>query len=63
MLCNGANYEQKKEEYFQEFERKYKELTSEQQLLVRQEYLNIIEAQKKNEEKGRVKKKGMMNDE
>ena len=59
MLYNGANNEDKKEEYFNEFEKKYNELNKEQQELVKNEYVDIIETQNKNREKEKVKKKGM----
>ena len=58
MLYNGENNEEKKKEYFQEFENKYNKLNKEQQEQVKQEYINIIEAQKKN--RGKIKKKGMI---
>ena len=61
MLYNGMDNDEKKEEYFQEFERKYNDLDEKQQNIVKVEYRNIIEAQKKKEEK--VKKKGMINNE
>ena len=56
MLYSGIN-ESKKEEYFNEFGKKYNKLNKEQQEMVRNEYISIIEAQEKNKEK--VKKKGM----
>lgn len=59
MLYNGIDNDLKKEEYFNEFEKKYHNLNEEQQEEVRKEYISIIEAQNKNKEK--VKKKGMKN--
>lgn len=53
--------EKKKEEYFQEFEKSYNDLTDEQQKIVKQDYIEIIETQEKNREKEKVKKKGMIN--
>lgn len=57
MLYNGIGNEEKKAEYFQEFENKYDKLDKKQQEIVKQEYIDIIETQNKNREK--VKKKGM----
>ena len=57
MLYSGIN-EEKKEEYFNEFDKKYKKLNNEQQEIVRNEYMSIMETQEKNKEK--VKKKGMI---
>lgn len=59
MLYNGMDNDIKCEEYFHEFEKKYDKLNKEQQDIVKKEYFDIIEAQKKN--KGKVKKKGMIN--
>jgi len=61
MLYKDMDNEEKKEEYFQEFENKYDKLNGEQQEEVKNEYINIIEAQKKNREKEKIKKKGMNN--
>ena len=61
MLYNGMDNDEKKEEYFNEFENKYNKLNKEQQEQVKQEYVNIIETQKKKKEKEKVKKKGMNN--
>ena len=61
MLYNGANNEEKKEEYFNEFENKYNKLNKEQQEQVKKEYIDIIETQNRNREKEKVKKKGMIN--
>ena len=61
MMYSGIGNEEKKEEYFQEFGKKYDKLTKEQQEEVKKEYKNIIEAQEKNREEGKVKKKGMIN--
>ena len=55
MMCD-SNLEKKKEEFFIEFENKFDKLNDEQKELVKQDYLNIIEAQNKNKEK--VKRKG-----
>ena len=55
-MLYDSNYEEKKEEKFQEFSEKYNKLNDEQKELVKQDYLNIIEAQDKNREK--VKRKG-----
>ena len=44
-----------KDKYFQNFEEKYDKLTSEQQEIVKEEYLNIIETQKRNKEKEKRK--------
>ena len=51
--------ENKKEEYFQEFEKSYNDLNEEQKQIVKQDFIDIIETQNKNKEK--VKKKGMNN--
>ena len=51
-----SNYEKKKEEKFQEFSEKFEKLNDEQKEIVKQDYLNIIEAQDKVREK--VKRKG-----
>ena len=51
--------ENKKEEYFKEFEKSYNDLNEEQQEMVKQDFIEIIEAQDKNKEKEKVKKKGM----
>ncbi len=59
MLYNGVGNDQKTEEYFNEFEKKYRNLNKEQQEEIKKEYLDIIEAQNKNREKEKVKKKGM----
>ena len=59
MLYNGVGNDQKTEEYFNEFEKKYRNLNNEQQEEIKKEYLDIIEAQNKNREKEKVKKKGM----
>ena len=61
MMYVSIGNEEKKEEYFNEFEKKYDNLDDEQQEKVKREYINIIEAQNKNREKERVKKKGMNN--
>ena len=58
MMHNGLGNEDKKEEYFKEFKDKYIKLNDEQQKEVKKEYINIIEAQKKN--RGKIKKKGMI---
>ena len=58
MLYGGIGNESKKEEYFNEFEKKYRALNKEQQEEVKNDYISIIEAQEKNKEK--VKKKGMI---
>ena len=55
-MLYDSNYQEKKEEKFQEFSEKYNKLNDEQKELVKQDYLNIIEAQDKNKEK--VKRKG-----
>ena len=55
MMCD-SKFEEKKEEMFQEFSEKYNDLNDEQKELVKQDYLNIIEAQDKVKEK--VKRKG-----
>jgi len=57
MMYNGIGNKEKKEEYFNEFGKKFDNLNEKQQEEVRKEYINIIEAQEKNREK--VKKKGM----
>jgi len=61
MLYNGMDNDEKKEEYFTEFEKKYNKLNKEQQDAVKKEYIDIIEAQNKNREKEKIKKKGMRN--
>ena len=53
--------EDRKEEYFQQFEKIYRELDEEQQEIVKKDYIEIIEAQEKNREKEKIKKKGMIN--
>lgn len=53
--------ENKKEEYFQEFEKIYNDLNDEQKDIVKQDYIEIIEAQEKNRRKEKVKRKGMRN--
>lgn len=58
MMCNSVN-EDKKQEYFNEFEKSYNKLNDEQKEIVKKDYLDIMEAQNKNKEK--VKKKGMIN--
>ena len=55
MICDSS-LEKKKEELFNEFGQKYDELNNDQKELVKQDYLNIIEAQDKVKEK--VKRKG-----
>ena len=57
MMYSGIGNEEKKEEYFSEFGKKFNNLNKEQQEIVKNEYIDIIEAQNKNKEK--VKKKGM----
>ena len=59
MMYNGLGNEEKKEEYFNEFGKKYEKLNEEQQEEVKKEYINIIETQNKNREKEKIKKKGM----
>ena len=59
MLYGGIENEEKREEYFKEFEKKYNALNKEQQELVKNDYISIIEAQEKNREKEKIKKKGM----
>ena len=61
MMYSGIGNEEKKEEYFNEFEKKYDKLNKEQQEEVKKEYIDIIEAQEKNKEKEKIKKKGMIN--
>jgi len=51
----------KKEEFFHEFEKKYNDLNDEQKEIVKKDYIEIIEAQDRNIEKEKVKKKGMNN--
>ena len=63
MMYGGLGNEEKKEEYFHEFENKFDKLNKGQQEEVKKEYISIIEAQNKNKEKEKVKKKGMMNNE
>lgn len=58
MMYSGIGNENKKEEYYHEFEKKYDKLNEEQQEEVKNEYMNIIEAQ--NKEKEKIKKKGMI---
>ena len=58
-MMTSADNAIKKEEHFKQFEESYNNLTKEQQEIVKQEYINIIETQKKNREK--VKRKGMIN--
>ena len=60
MLYGGIGNEQKKEDYFNEFEKKYKLLNKEQQDEVKNDYISIIESQEKNKNKEKVKKKGMI---
>ena len=55
-LSYNTGNSKKKEEYFRELERKYNDLTREQQELVNIEYYKIIETQNKKN----VKKKGMI---
>ena len=55
-MLYDSNYAEKKEEKFQEFCEKYNNLDDEQKEIVKQDYLNIIEAQDRNREK--VKRKG-----
>ena len=57
MMYGNIN-EEKRNEYFNEFERCYNKLNEEQQEIVRKDYFDIIES--KNN-KGKVKKKGMIN--
>ena len=57
IMYSGIN-EEKQEEYFQEFGKKYKNLNEKQQELVKKEYIDIIETQNKNREK--IKRKGMI---
>jgi len=59
MLYSGVGNGEKTEEFFSEFEKKYKNLNKEQQEIVKKEYIDIIEAQDKNIEKEKIKKKGM----
>ena len=59
MMYSGLGNEDKKEEYFNEFGKKFDNLNKEQQEEVKNEYISIIEAQDKNKEK--IKKKGMNN--
>ena len=61
MMYSNVGNEDKKEEYFNKFEKKYDNLNSNQQEEIKKEYINIIEAQNKNSEKEKVKKKGMIN--
>ena len=56
-MLYGLDNIEKKEEYFHEFEKKYKELNKEQQEFVKKEYNDIIEKQKKNREKEKIKRK------
>jgi len=58
MLLSNSD-DVKKEEYFLKLEESFIKLNEEQREIVRKEYIDIIEAQKKNNEK--VKKKGMIN--
>ncbi len=53
MICSNE-FAEKKQQYFSKFENKYNKLNSEQQELVKQEYIKIIEAQDRN----KVKRKG-----
>ena len=55
MMCDSS-FEEKKEEMFQEFNEKFEKLNNEQKEIVKQDYLEIIEAQDRNKEK--VKRKG-----
>ena len=59
MMYSGIGEEKKQEEFLNEFEKKYNDLSEEQQEMVKNEYIDIIETQNKNKEK--VKKKGMNN--
>ena len=56
MMYTGIN-DEKKEEYLNEFAKKYNNLDKEQKEMVKNEYIDIIKTQKKNREK--IKKKGM----
>lgn len=58
MISDKMNND-KREELWQAFESSYQKLNSEQQEIVKKDYLSIIDAQNKNKEK--VKKKGMIN--
>ena len=50
------------EEYWNKFDESYKKLNKEQQEIVKNDYIDIINAQNKNEEENiKVKKKGMIN--
>ena len=49
----------KKEEFFKEFEKSYDDLNDGQKEIVKQDFIEIMEAQEKNREK--VKRKGMRN--
>ena len=57
MMYSGIDNEEKKEEYFEEFGKKYDNLTDEQKDLVKEEYISIINAQDKNREKEKIKRK------
>ena len=57
MLYNGVGNDSKTEEYFSEFEKKYRNLNKEQQEIIKNDYTEIIESQNKNRDT--VKKKGM----
>ena len=56
MMCDSNNKD--KEKYFKDFDSKYQKLNSEQQEIVKKDYVSIIDAQNINKEK--VKKKGMI---
>ena len=58
MECSNF-FEAKKDEFFNEFENKYSLLTSEQQELVKLEYMKMIE--KRNKIIIKMKRRGMIN--
>ena len=58
LLYSNVN-EEKKTEYFNEFEISYNKLNDDEKEIVRKDWLDIIKSKEKNKRK--VKKKGMIN--
>lgn len=61
-MLSGDMDEKVHEEYWRKFDESYKKLNKKQQEIVKNDYIDIINAQDKyEEEKIKVKKKGMIN--
>ena len=62
-MLTGESKEEVHEEYWKKFQESYRKLNKEQQEIVKNDYINIINAQDKNDEEEniKVKKKGMIN--